>query len=295
MPDDQAHGHHDHADHRHDHASPDGADWNDFAELLELDGVVLHEHLREVTTWVRQLADDGPRSRVLDLGAGTGVAAIAFAHLFSASEIVAVDLSEPLLARIRAKALDQGLAGRVRTVVADLDAGWPAVGPVDVAWASNSVHHVTDPGRLLADAFAAIRPGGLLAVSEMDAPPRLLPHDLGTGEPGLEERCHAVIAVEHARSVPDLGADWAPPLEKAGFGPVTARAFALDVSVSDEPSVGRYARAYFQRVRPMLTDKLGADDLTQLDALLGDGPHSLLHRDDLAVRGGRTVWIAHRP
>lgn len=41
---------------------------------------------------------------------------------------------------------------------------------------------------------------------------------------------------------------------------------------------------------------MATDDLATLGTLLADdGPHSLLHRNDLIVRGTRTAWVARRP
>ena len=111
----------------------------------------------------------------MDLGCGTGAGALALAQRFGGADVTAVDVSASMLGRLQAKARERGLAGRIRTLQADLDAGWPAVGLVDLVWASNSLHHVEDPDQVLAGAFAALRPGGLLAVAEMDSFPRFLP------------------------------------------------------------------------------------------------------------------------
>ncbi|WP_233549293.1 class I SAM-dependent methyltransferase, partial [Clavibacter lycopersici] len=95
--------------------------------------------------------------------------------------------SDAMLARVAERAVVDGLADRIRTVHADLDAGWPALPPADVIWASLMLHEVADPARLLARARDGLAPGGILAVVEMDGPPRFLPDDLGPGlgRPGL--------------------------------------------------------------------------------------------------------------
>ena len=144
------------------------------AELLDLDAEVLHSYLSEVTAWVHDLAAGGLHQRILDLGSGTGAGALALAQRFEGAEVIAVDKSAYLLARLGGKARDLGVAGRVRAVEADLDAAWPVLGPVDLAWASSSLHHMADPDRALGEIFAAVRPGGLLAVTEIDSFPRFL-------------------------------------------------------------------------------------------------------------------------
>lgn len=265
------------------------------AELLDLDAEVLHAYLADVTAWVREQAAGQPGC-VLDLGAGTGTGTIALARAFAGSGVTAVDQSADMLARVRSRAAGLGLAGRVTTVQADLDAGWPAAGPADVAWASNVLHELSRPDRFLAGAFAAIRPGGLLAVAELGAPTRFLPDDIGLGRPGLEARCHA--ALESAPDGPPTphGADWAPALERAGLTPVTRRTFPIDLKPPQPEATARYARAYLQRIRPALDGRLDAADLAVLDTLIDpDAPASLLRRADLTVRATRTAWLARRP
>jgi SAM-dependent methyltransferase len=271
------------------------ADESAMAELLDLDAEVLHSYLSEVTAWIQDLATEPPR-RILDLGCGTGTGALALLQRFERADVVALDLSAQLLHRLRAKARDLGVAGRVRTVQADLDAAWPAIGTVDLAWASSSLHHLADPGRVLTGVFTALRPGGLLAVIELDSFPRFLPDDLGIGRPGLEARCHAALADRNADEVPHLGSDWGPRLSRAGFTIEAERPFAIDLAPPLPAPAGRYAQATLGRIRSSLDGRIGAGDLATLDTLLdSDGPGSILRRADLTVRTARTAWLARRP
>ena len=280
--------------HHHDQHGPAGGSGEAaLAELVDLDAEVLHSYLSGVIDWIHELAAAPPPRRILDLGSGTGTGALALARRFEGADVIAVDLSAPMLGRLRGKARELGVDGRVRAVQADLDAGWPATGPVDLVWAANSLHHMADPDRVLAQAFAALRPGGLLAVAEMDSFPRFLPADLGRG---LEERCHAVLAGGLAHEVPHLGADWGPRLRQAGFTSQARRAFAIDLRSPLPAAAGRYAQAALGRIRSSLDGRISDGDLAALDTLLdGDGPGSLLRRDDLSVRTTRTVWVARRP
>ena len=279
-----------HHDHHRDH---DEQSSPALAELLDLDGDVLHDYLSEVTTWLHQHAVGISRGRVVDLGAGTGAGTVALAQRFGTAEVIAVDVSEQMLSRVRAKALDLGMAERVRTVQADVDLAWPAVDSVDVVWASNSLHEMANPDRVFKDVSAALRPGGLLAVAEMDSPPRFLPDDIGLGRPGLESRWRS--AVERGETQSLLGPDWGPHMERAGFTVVAKRRFVIDLKPPHARPAGRYAQAYLRRIRPLLEHSMATDDLLTIDALLdSDGPESLLHRADLTVRNIRTVWLARR-
>jgi SAM-dependent methyltransferase len=272
-----------------------GTDESAMADLLDLDAEVLHSYLSEVTAWIQDLATEPPR-RILDLGCGTGTGALALLQRFEQADVVALDISAQLLHRLTGKARDLGVAGRVRTVQADLDAAWPAIETVDLAWASSSLHHMADPGRVLTGVFAALRPGGLLAVIEMDSFPRFLPDDLGLGRPGLEARCHAAVAERHADELPHLGSDWGPRLSQAGFTIEAERPFAIDLVPPLPAPASRYAQATLRRIRSGLDGRISAGDLATLDTLLdGDGPGSILQRGDLTVRIARTVWLARRP
>ena len=282
--------------HRGQHHPAAEADESALAELLDLDAEVLHSYLSELTAWIQELAAGLAPSRILDLGSGTGTGAFALLRRFEGADVIALDRSEQLLHHLRDKARDLGVADRVRTVQADLDAEWPAVDTVDLVWASSSLHHLADPDRVLTEVFAALRPGGLLAVIEMGSFPRFLPDDLGFGHPGVEARCHAVLAARRADDMPHLGSDWGPFLSRAGFIIESERPFVIDLTRPLPSSTGRYAQASLRRIRPSLDGRMSADDLATLDSLIdSDGINSVLQRDDLSVRTVRTAWMARRP
>ena len=164
---------------------------------------------------------------------------------------------------------------------------------MDLVWASNSLHHMKDPDQVLAWVFAALRPGGLLAVAEMDSFPRFLPDDVG---PGLEARLQAALAEARADELPHLYSDWGPRLGAAGFSVEARRTFDIDLTAPLPARAGRYAQASLTRLRSGLDGRLSPADLATLGPLLdGDGPGSVLRRDDLTVRTARTAWAARRP
>lgn len=285
------------ADHSHDHAHGHGThdhpgphDDAGLAELLDLDAEVLGSYLDEVTDWAAGHAPASPRV-IVDLGAGTGIGSLALARRFPAADVVAIDRSERMLARVRAAADEQGLGDRLRVVQADLDVAWPEVGGVDVVWASSALHELADPDRVFRDVHDALTPGGLLVVIELDALPRFLPDDVGLGRPGLEARCHEVLAHAGWNAHPD----WRPHLERAGFEVAAQGTFTVEANPA-RPSTGRYARASLRTIRPAVEGRLAADDLDVLDRLLADdGPDTLLRRGDLTARSSRTAWAARRP
>lgn len=259
------------------------------ADLLDLDAEVLGSYLDDVTAWVAAYAPDAPGT-IVDIGAGTGTGSFALAARFPSAEVLAIDRSLPMLERIGASALERGLTERIRPVRADLDESWPELGGLDVAWAASSLHEFADPDRVLRDVHAALKPDGLLVAIEMDTLPRFLPDDIGLGRPGLEARCHEILAHLGWNAHPN----WRPQLERAGFEIVGERSFAIEQNPAS-PSTGRYADAYLRRIRSALEGRLAADDLGTLDQLLdAASPAALVNRTDLTVGGSRTVWAARR-
>ncbi|MFI6092904.1 class I SAM-dependent methyltransferase [Streptomyces sp. NPDC051218] len=280
-------GHHG-ADHTPQHEPDVGRQ----AEILDLDAEVLSEHIASITAW---LPVEKAPSRVVDLGCGTGAGTFALLTRFPGTEVVAVDASDDHLSRLRAKADELGLADRVRTVSADLDADWPDLGRPEMVWASASLHHMADPDRALRKVYELLAPGGLFAVVELAGFPRFLPADAPADRPGLEERCHAALAHHAAEHVSHRGADWGPKLAAAGFTVEGERVITVNVDGSRDSAVGRYALSSLQRLRAGAAHALSAEDLGSLDRLLDtDGPLSVLRRDDLAVRTERSVWAARR-
>ncbi|MFZ4302585.1 class I SAM-dependent methyltransferase [Streptomyces cinereoruber] len=266
---------------------------NDQADLLDLDAEILAEHFAAL---VSRLPVRTPPREIVDLGCGTGAGTFLLLDHFPEARVTAVDSSAGHLQRLREKACARGLEGRVRTVQADLDrADWPDVGTPDLVWASASLHHMLHPDRALRQIHDLLAPDGLLTVVEQAGFPRFLPEDAPEDRPGLEERCHAASDRRHAGRVPHRGADWGPVLTGAGFVLADERTITATVAASRDDRVGAYALGGLRRVRHGVADALPPEDLAALDRLLDtDGPHSILRRDDLAVRTERTVWAARR-
>jgi ubiquinone/menaquinone biosynthesis C-methylase UbiE len=283
----RSHGH----GHGHGHG-PARSDVNGQAEILELDAEVLAEHTAAIIGW---LPVDASPHRIVDLGCGTGAGTFALLTRFPEAHVTAVDSSVDHLRRLQEKACERGVADRVHTVQADLDVTWPELGEPELVWASASLHHMADPDHVLRQVHGTLAPGGLLAVVELADFPRFLPGDAPEHRPGLEERCHAAMDRHHAEHVSHRGADWGPKLTAAGFALVGQRTITVNIEHSRAEAVGRYALAGLGGIRGAVSDALSADDLTALDQLLdADSPHSILRRDDLAVRTERAVWAARR-
>lgn len=234
------HGHH------HHHAAEQQAGHE---AVLDLDAVVFGHQLGEVL----DRAPVQEPAHVVDLGAGTGTGTRLLRSRFPDARVTAVDNSPEMLDRLRREGFD--------VLGADLDAGFPDLGPVDLVWASSSLHHVAEPAALLAGIASALAPGGVLLVVELDGLPRFLP------APEFEDGAHAAAAAAGWNHHPD----WTPVLEGAGF---TVTRTSSTTTAPDDENARRYAQLWFDRFAR------GFD-------LAPEQPVT-----DLAPRVTRTVWVA---
>ncbi|MGW7556073.1 class I SAM-dependent methyltransferase [Streptomyces rimosus] len=262
------------------------------AQLLELDAEVLAPYLAQLTGLLAQRVGPGA-ARILDLGSGPGTGSLALARQFPAAQVTAVDISAHMLHRLQKQAAARGVADRISTLEANVDEPWTKItekGPFDLIWAAAFIHHVSDPARTFTRAFELLRPGGLIAVTEMDFFPRFLPEDTGVGRPGLEARLHHATNTQPPH-------EWTGALTGAGFVVEERRPFRIRLDGTQAgPALNTYAQICLAKLRSHATDILEADDLDALDALLDETqPHSIAHRDDLSMRTTRTTWIARRP
>lgn len=264
------------------------------AHVLELDAEATAEHLEAVIAWMP--VHSAP-TRIVDLGAGTGAGTFALLRAFPDATVTAVDSSAEHLELLRDRARREGLEHRVRTLEVDLDApDWPDLGRPDLVWASASMHHLADPDHAIRTVREALEPKGLFVVLELSGMPRFLPPGAPERRPGVEERCHAVLAPATTAHVPHRGADWAPKLTAAGLD--VAAQLPLDIAIDSarNDAIGPYALAALTGLRRASAGLLPAEDMEALDELLDTtGPHSILDRSDLTLRTTRRAWAARRP
>mgnify|MGYP000294519842 CR=1 FL=1 len=114
-----------------------------------------------------------PEHTVLDFGAGTGLLAGRVAP--KVGKVLAVDVSEAMLSKLAAK---EELQGKVTTVCQDITVD-PLDDRVDLVVSAMALHHVEDTAAAMRAFHAHLRPGGTLALADLDAedgsfhPPRI--------------------------------------------------------------------------------------------------------------------------
>lgn len=296
----QGHGGHGHG-HGHGNGEED-IDWEAMAEHLEREGELRIPFVEEAVAWLRGLLLEGgcgpdTCERLLDVGCGPGVLTTVFAHAFPQAETVAVDGAPSLLERARDRAAREGVAGRVRTVQAQLPEELGGLGSADLIWTSNVVHHIGDQQAALDALAGAVRPGGLLAVVERGLAPRFLPRDIGLGRPGLQARLEAMnedwFENEMRASLPghtQTVEDWPAMLARAGLTPAGTRSFLTDLPAPLEARGRQHLYGLLTRYREVLDERLEPEDMLVLDALLDEeAPTGIMQRPDAFYLAATTV------
>ncbi len=102
---------------------------------------------------------------VVDLGAGEGGLSLLLARV--AASVTAVDQSNAMLVEIRTRAEAVGLAHRVNTCQADLEALPLPAASADAVFLSQSLHHAAQPERAVNEAARILRPGGTLILLDL--------------------------------------------------------------------------------------------------------------------------------
>lgn len=107
------------------------------------------------------------KGKILDVGCGFGGTAIVLAQNFPDSEVIGIDLSEPLLQRANLAAQSASLDKRVRFEKADVQQIPYEEDSFDVALNLNMVHLVEDPIRMLNEIERILALDGLLFVADL--------------------------------------------------------------------------------------------------------------------------------
>ncbi|MGC9668762.1 class I SAM-dependent methyltransferase [Planosporangium sp. 12N6] len=118
-----------------------------------------NRHLDEegLAAWraaVTRHLDPRPGTRLLDLGAGTGMWARMFTRWYDAVEIIAVEPSDAMRARCQCPRVLPGDAADIPL----------ADDSVDAAWLSTVVHHVPDLTAAARELRRVLRPGGTVLI-----------------------------------------------------------------------------------------------------------------------------------
>ncbi|MFE2261463.1 class I SAM-dependent methyltransferase [Streptomyces griseosporeus] len=289
-----------HTGHAH-HAHGTDIDWAAMAAHLEAQAEVYTPLYERALAWLgKEVTEPG---LIVDAGSGPGVISCLFAETFPGARVFAVDGSEELLERARARAERTGVADRFGTVAGELPQALDDLDyPADLLWASRSLHHLGDQRAALAAFAERLAPDGTLALMEGGLPARYLPRDLGFGRPGLQARLDALEEEWFARMRAELPGsvavteDWPALLASVGLKHTRTRSFLLDLPAPVPDRARALVATWLGRLRETVGDGLDAEDRATVDRLLDpEDPASVHRRPDLFVLTAHTVHTAVKP
>lgn len=112
-----------------------------------------------------------PHGEWLDLGTGTALIPIELCRRVPAVRVVAVDLSQAMLDVARSNVSAAGLAERIVLVCQDAKRLPYPDGQFAAVISNSIVHHIPEPGGVLAEAWRVLARGGLMFVRDLMRPP----------------------------------------------------------------------------------------------------------------------------
>jgi len=121
---------------------------------------------RGVVAAIRAAVPLRPDMRVMDFGAGTGL--ISLGLLPEVAEVTAVEASGEMLRVLGEKVKALGVAN-LHTLACDVGAAALPSGHFDLIVSSMVLHHLPDVPKVLAHVRPALRPGGWIALADLDS------------------------------------------------------------------------------------------------------------------------------
>ncbi|MEN8258707.1 MAG: class I SAM-dependent methyltransferase [Thermodesulfobacteriota bacterium] len=134
------------------------ATWDDKPKRREVAAAIAAAIKREVSL--------SRHAKALEVGCGTGLVTCELAGLLK--KVVAIDTSQGMLAILQEKITAHGL-GNVEALAFDLSAGGKlASSDFDLIYSAMTLHHIKDTASFLAACRSHLKPGGILALADLD-------------------------------------------------------------------------------------------------------------------------------
>ncbi|MFN8095274.1 MAG: class I SAM-dependent methyltransferase [Vicinamibacteria bacterium] len=123
------------------------------------------EMATSIAAAIRRAVPLSPALAVLDFGCGTGLVTLALQPYVG--RVTGADTSEGMLGQLRRKIEARGL-GNVEAVRLDASSADLSEGAYDLVVSSMALHHVEDTAALFRQLHGLLRPGGRVALADLD-------------------------------------------------------------------------------------------------------------------------------
>jgi ubiquinone/menaquinone biosynthesis C-methylase UbiE len=139
-----------------------------FTKTAEVFGEYAVAHrVTEAETLARMVAAN-ENDRAVDLACGPGTLALRFAK--HVRWMCGLDFTPAILQRARQSAAHDGLLEKLTFLIGDAQALPFASGSVDLAVTSYSLHHISDPARVITEMARVVKTGGRVGVIDIEVP-----------------------------------------------------------------------------------------------------------------------------
>jgi ubiquinone/menaquinone biosynthesis C-methylase UbiE len=139
-----------------------------FTKTAEVFGEYAVAHrVTEAETLARMVAAN-ENDRAVDLACGPGTLALRFAK--HVRWMCGLDFTPAILQRARETAVHDGLLAKLAFLIGDAQVLPFASGSLDLAVTSYSLHHISDPARVIAEMARVVKKGGRVGVIDIEVP-----------------------------------------------------------------------------------------------------------------------------
>lgn len=254
---------------------------------------------REIVQWLNL----PPGARIADIGCGAGGVAQVFAQAVGETgEVAAVEIDDERIGELRALLEHTPSTGNISLHRGELPALPFPSNQFDLTWCSRVVHHLPDPVVGVRELERITKQGGRVVLREDSITQHFLPHDIGIGQPGLEERVRVAHdlwfdnmqhGIEHRVTYPH---GWLTVLRDAGLQNVTAKSFLYELVSPFTDAQTTYLRNWLNDVATNEDLALNETDRDTLRELCDpESEHYAFRRDDLHFLYAASLYIGEVP
>lgn len=250
---------------------------------------------REILDWLKL-----PRgARIADIGCGAGGMASLFAEAAGESgAVAAVETSSERLAEVRALLKGRLCAARISYHQGELPQLPFPNGEFDLTWCSRVIHHLADEVAGIRELARITKVGGRVVLREGGVPPHVLPHDVGIGAPGLEERLRVAQRVWFDKMHGEIEGrvhspqGWLAKLRDAGLQNVTAKSFLYELVAPFDAAQTKYLKNWLSDCASDEQLPLDPSDRDALAQLCDEASeHYIFRRDDLHLLYVASIYV----